>query len=55
MDAGGEGFVKGDDAVGGEKEDALEVFEQAEEDGHECVAADVVQLAFLEEDVSFVE
>ena len=28
MDAAGEGFVEGDDAVSGQEEDALEVFEE---------------------------
>ncbi len=54
MDARGEGGVEGCDAVGGKEEDALEVFEHAEEDADEGVAADVVGLALFEEDVRFV-
>lgn len=54
VDARGEGGVEGCDAVGGKEEDALEVFEHAEEDANEGVAADVVGLALLEEDVRFV-
>ena len=55
MDAGLEGVVEGLDAVGGKEEDALEVLEQTQEDGDECVAVDVLHGALLEEDVGFVE
>ena len=55
VDAGLEGVVEGLDAVGGEEEDALEVFEQAQEDGDEGIAVDVLDGALFEEDVCFVE
>ena len=44
VDAGLEGRVEVFDAVGGEEEDALEVFEQAQEDADEGVAVDVLGL-----------
>ena len=55
VDAGLEGVVEGFDAVGGEEEDALEVLEQAQEDGDEGVAVDILHRALLQEDVRFVE
>ena len=55
VDAGLEGGVDVVDAVGGEEEDPLVVFEDAEEDGDELVAFEVVRAALLEEDVGFVE
>ena len=55
MDARDKGFVERLDAVSGEEEDALEVLEEAEEDADEGVAVDVVDGAFFEEDVGFVE
>lgn len=55
MDAGLEGVIEGFDAVGGEEEDALEVFKEAEEDGDEGVAVDVLDCSFFEKDVCFVE
>lgn len=50
-----ESLVKHADAVGGEKEDALEIFESAEENGNEGVALEIFVVAVLEEDVGFVE
>ena len=47
MYAGLEGGVEGLDAVGCEEEDALKVFQEAEEDGDEGVAAYVLGLACL--------
>lgn len=38
VDAGLEGLVEGADAVGGEEEDAVEVFERTEEDCKRCLA-----------------
>ena len=55
MDAGLEGGVDVVDAVGGEEEDAFVVFQDAEEDGDEFVALQVVRAALFEEDVGFVE
>ena len=55
VDAGLEGGVDVVDAVGGEEEDAFVVFEDAEEDGDEFVAFEVVGGALFEEDVGFVE
>lgn len=42
MDARDESFVECLDAVRGEEQDALEVFEETEEDADEGVAVDVV-------------
>ena len=42
VDAGLESIVKGLNAVGRKEENALEVFEEAEEDADEGVAMDVV-------------
>ena len=47
MYAGLEGRVESLDAIGGEEEDALEVFQEAEEDADEGVAGDVLGLASL--------
>ncbi len=47
--------VKGDDTISSEEEDALEILEQAEENGDEGIAADVMQFSLLQEDVGFVE
>ncbi len=47
VDARLEGVVEGLDAVGGEEEDALEVFEEAEEDGDEGVAVDVLDCSLF--------
>ena len=47
MDAGLEGRVKGFDAVGGQEEDTLEVFEESEEDADECIPCNVLGLASL--------
>ena len=55
VDAALESLVEGVDAVGGEDQDALVVFEQAQEDGHEGVAAEVLRAALLQEDVGLVE
>jgi hypothetical protein len=55
VNARDEGFVECFDPVRGQEEDALEVFEEAEEDADESVAMDVVDRAFFEEDVGFVE
>ena len=55
MDARSKGRVKDRDAIGGQDEDTLEVFEHAEEDGDEGVAGDVVVCALFEEDIGFVE
>lgn len=55
VDARLESVVKGLDAVGGKKEDPLEVFEQSEEDAHERVAVDVLDGAFFEKHVRFVK
>ena len=55
VDTGLEGGVDVVDAVGGEEEDAFVVFEDAEEDGDEFVALQVVRAALFEEDVGFVE
>ena len=55
MDAGSEGRVEDGDAVGSQDEDALEVFEHAEEDGDEGVAGNIVVCPLFEEDVCFVE
>ena len=55
VDAGLEGVVEGLDPVGGEEEDALEVFEEPQEDGDERVAVDVLHRALFEEHVGFVE
>ena len=55
VDAGLEGVVEGLDAVSREEEDALEVLEQAQEDGDEGVAVDVLDGALLKEDVRFVK
>lgn len=54
MNAGLKGVTEGDDAVGGEKQYALKVFEEAEEDADEGVAAHGADFAFFEEDVGFV-
>ena len=53
--AGLEGGVDVVDPVGGEEEDAFIVLEDAEEDGDEFVAFQVVRAALFEEDVGFVE
>ena len=42
-----EGRIEGFDAVGGQEEDALEVFQESKEDADECVSADVLGLASL--------
>ena len=55
VDAGLEGGVDVVDAVGSEEEDAFVVLEDAEEDGDEFVALQVVRAALFEEDVGFVE
>lgn len=55
MDPGLEGRVKGFDAVGSEEENALEVFQETEKDGDQCVAVEIMDAAALEEDVGFVE
>ena len=55
MNAALEGLIEHANAVGGEEEDALEIFESAEEDGNESVAFQVFVVAVLEEDVGFVE
>jgi len=55
VNARDEGFVECFDPVRGQEEDALEVFEEAEEDADESVAVDVVDGPFFEEDVGFVE
>ena len=47
VDAGLEGRVEVFHAVGGEEEDALEVFEQAQEDADEGVAVDVLGLCVM--------
>lgn len=43
------------DAVGGEEENALEVLEEAKEDGDESVARYVLGLAGFKEDICFVK
>ena len=55
MDTRLKGVIEGLHAIGGEEEDALEVFEQAEEDADKGIATYVLSLAGLEEDVSFVQ
>lgn len=47
MDAGLEGGIKGFDAVGGQEEYTLEVFEESEEDTDECIPRNVLGLARL--------
>ena len=47
MYAGLEGWIEGLNAIRCEEKDALEVLEEAEEDGHEGVAAYVLRLACL--------
>ena len=47
MDAGLEGGIKGFDAVGGQEEDALKIFQQTKEDADEGVAGNVLGLASL--------
>lgn len=47
MDAGLEGGIEGFDAVGGQEEDALEVFQETKEDADEGVAGHVLGLASL--------
>jgi hypothetical protein len=42
MDSRDEGFVECLDAVRGKEEDALEIFEETEEDADKCVAVDIV-------------
>lgn len=48
-------IVESFDAVRCEEENALEILQQAQEDGDEGIAVDVLDGALLEEDVSFVE
>lgn len=55
MDPALKGSIDVFDAVGGEKEYAFVVFEDAQEDGDEFVALEIVGGALLEEDVGFVE
>lgn len=55
VDARAERDVDGRVQVRGEEDDALEVFELAEEDGHELVAHDVGRGPLRHEDVGFVE
>ena len=55
MDTALERLVEHADAVGGKEEDAFEVFKSAEENGNEGIALDILVVAVLEEDVSFVE
>ena len=55
MDTTLEGLVENVDAVSSEEEDAIEVFEGAEENRNEGVALETLVVAFLEEDVGFVE
>ena len=55
MDTALESLVEHADTVSGEEEDALEIFESAEEDGNEGIAFEMLVVAVLEEDVSFVE
>ena len=55
VDARLEGRVDVVDAVRGQEKDALVVLEDAQEDGHELVALEVVRAALLEEDVGLVE
>ena len=43
VDAALEGFVEGDDPVGGQEDNALEILEQPQEDGDQSVAPDVVE------------
>lgn len=47
VDAGLEGRIEGFNAVGGQEEDALEVFQETKEDADECVAGNVLWLASL--------
>ena len=55
MDARHESCVEGVDTVGGEEDDALVVLEYAQEDGHEAIALDIVEVALSEEDVGLVD
>lgn len=55
MDAGLEGIVERLDAVSGQEEDTLEVLQQAQKDADEGVAMDVLDRAFLQKYISFVE
>ena len=55
VDARLEGVVKRLDAVGGEEQDALEVLEQTQENGHEGVAVQVVYAALLQKHIGFVK
>lgn len=47
VDAGLEGRIEGFNAVGGQEEDALEVFQETKEDADECIAGNVLGLASL--------
>ena len=47
MDAGLEGGIKGFNAVGGQEEDTLEVFQESKEDADECISGDILGLASL--------
>lgn len=47
VDAGLEGRIEGFDAVGGQEEDALEVFQETKEDADEGVAGNVLGLPSL--------
>lgn len=47
VDAGLEGRIEGFDAVGGQEEDALEVFQETKENADEGVAGNVLGLASL--------
>lgn len=55
MDTRDESFVECLDAIGGEEEDTLEVFEETEKDADQRIAVDIVDRPFLQEDVGFVE
>lgn len=55
MDPRLERIVERLNTVRRQEQDALEVLQQAQEDGHQRVAVDVLDGALLEEDVGFVE
>lgn len=54
-DAAAEGGVDGVVEVGGEEDDAAEVFELAEEDTHEFVTMDVIRITLRHEHIRLVQ
>ena len=47
MDAGLKGRIKGFDAVGGQEQDALEVFQESKKDADKCIPGNVLRLPSL--------